>query len=418
VLSEGQWEQTYPALLRRAGYYTGFIGKFGVEYYTFRGKASVKFDFWRAHDGWTKFFPKDFESESCKPYHDAAEDIITPIMGESISRFFDSLPGKDPFCLSISFSIPHGSQTTSMHAGCDNWHAMLTPANENPKLKGHPVYDTLYRSTPFAIPADCAGDPYRFIPRAVMDQDQGRSRTYDYDYDPVSCREHHIRYYQTITGLDKVIGELVENLEKRGLAENTVIIFASDHGLLMGEYGMGGKGLLYDLASKIPCFIVDPTVPENMRGRTLDNLVSSLDITSTILDYAGVEAPEQMEGRSLVHLMKDNDIDWREDIFLENMYTGRDTPFCEGIRQGHWKYIRMYDGKMGYFEKDVDFRNRKPDFEQLFNLELDPGEKNNLIEEYEGTQLLEEIRGKCAEHSHDLNQQRQAYKKNIRVQLR
>ena len=68
------------------------------------------------------------------------------------------------------------------------------------------------------------------------------------DYDQQTCREHHIRYYQTITGLDREVGRLLEILEKENLTDNTVIIFASDHGLLMGEYGMGGKALLYDLS--------------------------------------------------------------------------------------------------------------------------------------------------------------------------
>ena len=58
-LTPSQWERTYPALLRKAGYHTGFIGKFGVEYYTFRGRAAGKFDFWWGHDGWTRFLPKD-----------------------------------------------------------------------------------------------------------------------------------------------------------------------------------------------------------------------------------------------------------------------------------------------------------------------------------------------------------------------
>ncbi len=418
VLTEAQWKQTYPALLRKAGYYTGFIGKFGVEYYTFRGRASEKFDFWRAHDGWTKFFPKDFDEVSCIPYHDAGEDIITPIMGGSINMFFDSLPANKPFCLSVSFNVPHGSQTTSMYTDCDNWHSMMTPANENPKLIGHPIYDTLYRNAPFDIPADRARDPYSFIPRRVMDQDKGRSKTYEYDYNPISAREHHIRYYQTITGLDKVIGGLMKKLEKQGLIENTVILFASDHGLLMGEYGMGGKALLYDLTSKIPCFIYDPSVPIKSRGKALDNLVSSLDITQTILDYADIQAPEHMEGRSLVPLVKGNNPIWREDIFLENLYTGRDNPFCEGIRQGHWKYIRMYDGKTNYLEEDIDFLTRTPEFEQLFNLEEDPGEYQNLIITYEGTEILEELRAKCRERSDDLNQQRERYVKSHNVQLR
>ena len=60
-LNEAQWERTYPALLRKAGYYTGFIGKFGVEYYTFKGRADKEFDFWRGHDGWTRFFPEGLE---------------------------------------------------------------------------------------------------------------------------------------------------------------------------------------------------------------------------------------------------------------------------------------------------------------------------------------------------------------------
>ena len=417
-LTEAQWDQTYPQLLRNAGYHTGFIGKFGVEYYTFHGKASEKFDFWQAHDGWTRFFPKESDGPSCKPYHDAGEDIITPVMGERIQMFFDSLPGNKPFCLSVSFNVPHGSQTTSMYTDCDKWHSMMTPANENPKLKGHPIYDTLYRNTPFDIPADCAGDPYPFIPRNVLDQDKGRSKTYEYDYHPVSNREHHIRYYQTITGLDQVIGGLIKRLEKEGLMDHTVIIFASDHGLLMGEYGMGGKALLYDLTSKIPCFVFDPSIHANRRGQAMDHLVSSLDFTRTILDYAGVDAPEVMEGRSLVPLVRGNNPVWREDIFLENLFTGRDNPFCEGIRQGNWKYIRMYKGKTKYLEEDLDFRSTLPDFEQLFKLDEDPGEYHNLIGTYEGTEILEELRTKCREHSEDLNRQREIYIKSQHVQLR
>ena len=84
-LTEAQWEQTYPALFRKGGYHTGFIGKFGVEYYTFKGRASEKFDYWWAHDGWTKFLPKDHHSPSTTPYHRAKQDLITFVMGEAIT---------------------------------------------------------------------------------------------------------------------------------------------------------------------------------------------------------------------------------------------------------------------------------------------------------------------------------------------
>jgi len=415
-LTEEQWEQTYPALLRENGYYTGFVGKFGVEHYSF--SASEKFDYWWGHDGWTKFFPKDFDNPATRPYHKAKENIITPIMGEAMEDFLETIPRERPFCLSVSFSVPHGSQTTSMYTENQQAIAMLMPANENPKLKGHPIYDTLYRNIEMNIPEETATDPYRFIPKQILDQSQGRAnQTYPYNYHPVSNKEHHIRYYQQISGLDKIIGDLVASLEQRGLAENTVIIFTSDHGLLMGEYGMGGKELLYDLSSKVPCFIFDPGLKSSLRGRTVENFVSSLDLTATILDYAGIRPPANMEGESLRPLMNGEKVKWRSEIFLESLFTMRDNPFCEGIREGKWKYIRMYDGILGYKEADVDFSGRKPGFEQLFNLMDDPGEKQNLISQHEGTRMLRKFRDKCQDYSDSLNKKRNNYMKEVDCEL-
>jgi arylsulfatase A-like enzyme len=407
-LNDEQWAKTYPALLREQGYYTGFIGKFGVESYTFRGQAEKKFDYWRGHDGWAKFFPKT--AKNCKEYWDSKCDIITPVMGESITRFLELAPKDRPFNLSVSFSIPHGSQTSSMHSWTE-------PANRNPRLKDHPVYGDLYRDLDISIPEDTATDTYRFIPKKIMDQDRGRNRTYSYAYTTEQCHELHIRYYQLITGLDKVVGDLMATLKEKELDENTVIIFGSDHGLLMGEYGMGGKGLLYDLTAKYPCFIYDPRLPKRQCGRTIDNLVSSLDITSTILDYARVKQPEEMEGMSLKPLLTNQSVQWRDELFLENLYTGRDTPFSEGIRKGKWKYIRMYDGVTPYNEGHMVFRGRKPDFEQLFDLSVDPDEKNNLIADSdpEVIDTLNLLRTRCQELSDALNRRREEYKKTHEV---
>ncbi len=410
-LTEDQWRTSYPALLRENGYYTGFIGKIGIEYYTFRGRADEKFDYWWGHDGWTKFFPKEHSYFSTTPYHRAENDIITPIMGEAIEEFLQSVQNDKPFCLSVSFNVPHGSQTTSMYTGYQGWHSMIRPANENPKLQGHPVYDRLYRDLKMSIPAGVGDDPYQYIPKHVLDQAEGRRKTYDYSYTKKTCREHHIRYYQTITGMDKIIGDMLASLQQKDLADNTVIIFASDHGLLMGEYGMGGKALLYDLTSKIPCFIYDPRIPESRRGRTVHKLVSSLDIPVTLLDYAGIVIPAEMTGQSLVPLVRGEKTGWRDELFLESLFTLRDNPFCEGIRYKDWKYVRMYDGVVGYDETDLDFKGKKPDFEQLFYLKDDPEEKNNLIEKYTGTKLLETLRKKVAQQSEQMNLRRAAYLK-------
>lgn len=412
-LTDEQWVQTYPALLRDNGYFTGFIGKYGVEYHTFKGHEFDKFDYWVGHNGWTRFFPKDYDSQSCKPYHKAKSNIITEIMGEFITQFLDTVPDEKPFCLSVSFNVPHGKEVTTMNTLYDNWHSLSRPANENPALKGTSFYDTLYRGTPFRIPDDCTKDPYQYIPKNILDQDSGRQKTYEYDYKVETCREHHIRYYQLISGMDKVVGDMINTLNEKGLMKNTIIIFSSDNGLLMGDYGMGGKSLLYDLASKVPCFIYDPAIPDSMKGRTLDNLASSLDITKTILDYAGIEAPEFMEGQSLRPLLSDPGVEWRKELFLESLFTLRGNPFCEGVRMDEWKYIRMYNGVEGYKESDIDFSDRQADYEQLFNLNEDPGEHNNLVEKYAGTSLLNELSEKCSNYSVELNKKREEYKKVI-----
>jgi arylsulfatase A-like enzyme len=299
-----------------------------------------------------------------------------------------------------------------MFTDYETWSRMTRPASDNPKLKGHPIYDQLYRDRDLRIPDDTGTDPYRFIPKSVMNQDAGRRRTYAYNYTRETCLEHHYRYFQQITGLDTVIGQIVAGLRKRGLDKNTVIIYGSDHGLLMGEYGMGGKGLLYDQSSKIPCFIYDPTIPEVQRGKQSERLVSSLDITRTILDYAGFPAPQHMSGRSLRPLLTDPNSDWRDELFLESLFTLRDTPFQEGIRRGPWKYVRMFDGKK-HTDANVDFGDRQPDFEQLFNLNSDPGEYNNLVTDYADNPLLEELRESCRRRSQQINKARRAYSKQF-----
>ena len=168
--------------------------------------------------------------------------------------------------------------------------------------------------------------------------------------------------------------------------------------------------MIYDLASKIPCFIYDPRLPKQRQGVTSAKLVSSLDITRTILDYAEVPATEFMSGRSLRPLMLGNVGGWRNELFLESLYTGRDNPFQEGIRTKSWKYIRMFDGIGKYKETDVDFSDRKPEFEMLFDLSVDPDEKKNLIGQMENSEVLAGLRQKCAAQSETLNQRREEFK--------
>lgn len=411
-MTDRQWEDTYPALLQKKGYYTGFIGKFGLENYEFRPHAEEKFDFWLGHDGWAAFFAK--RSPNCFMYKDMESEIITPIMSECMDEFLDTAPDDKPFCLSVSFSAPHGSISGSMYPGENGDTRMIHPANENPEISDHPIYGDLYRDQQVNISDDTGTDPYRYIPERVMPQEL-RKLTYSYNYDKDTNTEHRYRYLQLITGVDKAVGNLMESLKKRGLADNTVIIYSSDHGLIMGEYGMGGKSLQYDLATRIPFIIYDPDIPIDKRGRVLDDFAISIDVAPTIVSLAGMDVPETMQGIDLSNAVYGNNYDKREEIFLESMYVGRKNPFMETVRTDKYKYIRYFpnpgepidDESFSphygrYPDMVLDFRNRTPIFEHFFDLENDPQEKNNLIYEASLQKIIQQFREKCDIHAGSL----------------
>lgn len=399
VLSDAQWDQTYSALLRQQGYHVGFVGKIGLQQYSFRGEPLEKFDFWRGHDDWARFWPKEFEHLAI--YHDAEAEIVTPIMSDSIERFLDDAPGDRPFMLSVSFSAPHGSISGSMlYPEEDGATRMTNPANSHPKLANHPIYDSLYRDADLQPPSTFGDDTAKHIPLDVHPR-EGRMNTYSYSYlGPEVLREHRVRYYQLIHGVDRAVGELRETLERRGIADNTVIVFSSDHGLLMGEYAMGGKSLLYDLTTRVPLILYDPRAPEESRGTTVDELVLSIDVPATIVALGGMDVPASMQGRDLGPLLADPQAEWRDEIFIESLFLLRTGPYMEAVRTKDWKYVRYFrSDKSQYGEADVDFRGRQPDFEQFFDLNDDPGEESNLIAEPDLQERIEGFRDRCKQHS-------------------
>ncbi len=402
VLSDAQWNGTYNAILREAGYYTGFVGKIGLQQYEFRSRPLEKFDYWRGHDDWARFWPKEFEHLAI--YHDAPEEIVTPIMSDSIERFLDSTPDDRPFMLSVSFSAPHGSISGSMlHSVEEGATRMTNPADSHPRLADHPVYGQRYRTQDLALPSTYGDDTATHIPLDVHPR-EGRMQTYSYSYaGPEVIREHMVRYYQLIHGIDIAVGKLRESLERRGLADDTVIVFSSDHGLLMGEYSMGGKSLLYDLTTRVPLIVFDPRAPAEQRGTTIDELTLSIDVPATLVSYGEAPVPESMQGRDLRPLMANPEMSWRNEIFVESLFLMRTGPFMESVRTKDWKYVRFFKSDIAtYTEGDVDFSGREPDFEQLFDLRNDPGETVNLSAEPDQSERMADFRDRCRQYSESL----------------
>ena len=409
TLSREQWQQSYSSVLRESGYFTGFIGKFGLLRYKFDAKE--EFDFWRAHDGWASFWAKG-NGRDQKPYNLAEADIITPIMSEFTAAFLKARDKSKPFCLSVSYSAPHGSISSSMHKEKDGKgrDRMKYAANDYGPLQGHPVYDTLYRNSAWELPATYTTEYSEYLPTEVHDPRKGRLQTYSYNFEKSTCLEHMVRYAQLVHGIDESVGKLLELLETEGLAENTIIVFSSDHGLFLGDYGIGGKALLYDLATRVPLIVYDPRLDNSKQGLRIKRSVTNLDIAPTLLSLAGVTSPSSYAGRDLRALVDARDpatVEWDDKVFMESLWTGRDGPYCEALRTPKWKYIRFYRHQLeerlpARYKEVVDFDGIEPIYEQLFDLESDSGETLNLADALDHADVLEKLRLECRRLSNDL----------------
>ena len=126
------------------------------------------------------------------------------------------------------------------------------------------------------------------------------------------------RYYRLVTGVDMAVGVIRAALDSVGLADNTVIIFTSDNGLFFGEHGLNGKWLMYEEAIRVPLIIYDPRPDHHERVSHVDQMALNIDLAPTILEISGAAPEPEMQGRSLVPLLKGPAKDWRKDWFYEN----------------------------------------------------------------------------------------------------
>jgi arylsulfatase A-like enzyme len=167
-------------------------------------------------------------------------------------------------------------------------------------------------------------------------------------------------------------------LKENGLEENTIVIYASDQGFFLGEHGFFDKRFMYEESLKMP-FVV--RYPGKIKpGTIVDDIVSNIDFAPTLLDMAGVAAPEQVQGKSFFSNLKgETSEDWRQSMYYhyyEYPYYHRVQPHY-GIRNQRYKLIHFY------YNMDVW---------ELYDLKNDPNEMNNLIHIEANSELIEELK--------------------------
>ncbi|MCI0457577.1 MAG: sulfatase [Gemmataceae bacterium] len=340
--------RTYPALLRAAGYRTGFIGKYGVG-----NVMPVKeFDYWRGFPGQSRYFEK------------GDGEHLTKKMGDQAQEFLAACDGTRPFCLSISFKAPHAQ---------DN-----APREYPPD----PRDEQLYADAQFPVPTTADEKFFRALPDFVQKSEGHRRWQRRFATSPMYQRTTR-DYYRLITGIDREVGRLVAALRERQLDGNTLILFTSDNGYFLGERGLADKWFMYEESIRVPLVIYHPGLPEQQRGRTVEAMTLNIDLAPTLLDFAGVAVPAAMQGRSLRPWLRGERPAWRTEWFYEHHTFPEIIPPSEGVRTARSKYLRWV--------------GVEPAVEELYDLQADPREEQNLAGRAEHGKMLAELRGRWAE---------------------
>ena len=168
------------------------------------------------------------------------------------------------------------------------------------------------------------------------------------------------------------------------MAENTVIILTSDNGYFLGDRGFADKWYIYEFSIRVPLIVFDPRVKEEDRGRVVDSMALNVDLSPTILEYAGIHVPEPVQGRSLQPLLKGRvPADWRKEFFYEHLFERNNIPKSEGVRTEQFTYVRWFE--------------QKPLVEELYDHRADFDEIHNLVKEPKCADLLDKLRKRTTE---------------------
>lgn len=201
--------------------------------------------------------------------------------------------------------------------------------------------------------------------------------------DTPEVRQDLADFHGIIHAADACVGRLLETLEETGLAENTLVVFTTDHGIAFPR----AKSTLYDPGIRTTCIMRWPAGFPG--GRVYSELLSNVDMLPTLLEAAGVEVPENVEGRSFLPLLRGEDYQPRERIFAEKTYHDIYDPM-RAIRTRRYKYIRSYEHRpwlplpsdiaRSLSARSLPEKYRQPrDREELYDLQEDPLEMRNLV---------------------------------------
>jgi arylsulfatase A-like enzyme len=373
-------------MLQRNGYQTAVIGKWHLKV------DPSGFDYWNVLPGQGRYHDpimKEIGAGDFRVFEGFSTDVVTDLSIDWLKNREDD----KPFMLMTQYKAPHRA-----------W----DPADK---------YADLYEDVTFPEPPTLL-DQYKNRSRAArnatlrigenMDaNDLKQEKPADMPWQVLRKWGYQVYikdYLRCIVSVDENVGKILDYLDESGLSENTVVIYTSDQGMFVGEHGYYDKRFMYEPSIQMPLIIRQPGTIQP--GSTNDDIVLNLDFPETFLDLADVAQPASMQGASIVPLLQGSTpADWRTSMYYRYwMHQAHHTVAAHyGIRTDRYKLIFFYGlglgvvgehTSLGMDQDHVDmslFDPTEPEWE-LFDLEKDPQELNNVYDDPAYADVIKELK--------------------------
>lgn len=352
---------TYATWLKEAGYQTGYIGKYLNDYDALEpyGYVPGGWDEWNAFLGKNLHVDDDIgASQFYLDFSVSENGKIVEYSGDNAVFGADLITQK-----AVDFIVEKSDQPF-----------MLTLAYYNPHS---PYFWAERHDSQFRHTGALQAEPYR--PPNFMEDDVSDKPQYLQALNPISVEKIDISYKQILRSLlsvDDGVASVLNVLEQTGLSKKTIIFFISDNGLTVGDHRFGlTKNCPYEACARIPFIVYAPSF---FPARNDMHLVANIDLAPTFADLSGAVPQGNINGRSLVPLLKNPNADWRDAILIEHWPTedgvGSKIPEYYAIRTAGWKYIEYTTGE-----------------KELYDMVNDPYELNNLAGQPQVTSIQKEL---------------------------